>query len=119
MFDAEYEKKFEQNRIRFMKMISTLPLSIEGLQVQAVRVTKPKIPESIRKNFELMEAEKSKLLIAQQRQKVGWLVCWFYDIWFYDIYQFLSVADLSATDYGIAAECSLCVCLFVATIKIY
>jgi len=41
-----------------------------GLQVQAVRVTKPKIPESIRKNFELMEAEKSKLLIAQQRQKV-------------------------------------------------
>merc|ERR1719289_233177 len=27
-----------------------------GLQVQAVRVTKPKIPESIRKNFELMEA---------------------------------------------------------------
>ena len=43
-----------------------------GLQVQAVRVTKPKIPESIRKNFELMEAEKSKLLIAQQRQKVSW-----------------------------------------------
>jgi len=41
-----------------------------GLQVQAVRVTKPKIPESIRKNFELMEAEKSKLLISQQRQKV-------------------------------------------------
>lgn len=41
-----------------------------GLLVQAVRVTKPKIPESIRKNFELMEAEKSKLLIAHQRQKV-------------------------------------------------
>ena len=44
----------------------------KGLQVQAVRVTKPKIPESIRKNFELMEAEKSKLLIAQQKQKVSW-----------------------------------------------
>ena len=30
----------------------------------------------------------------------------------------LSVADLSATDYGIAAECSLCVCLcVVSTIK--
>ena len=43
----------------------------KGLQVQAVRVTKPKIPESIRKNFELMEAEKSKLLIAQQKQKVS------------------------------------------------
>ena len=32
---------------------------------------------------------------------------------------FLSVADLSSTDYGIAVECSLCVCLsVVSTIKI-
>ena len=35
-----------------------------------VRVTKPKIPESIRKNYELMEAEKTKLLISTQKQKV-------------------------------------------------
>ncbi|XP_072281201.1 erlin-1 [Pyxicephalus adspersus] len=41
-----------------------------GLTIQAVRVTKPKIPEAIRRNFELMEAEKTKLLIAAQRQKV-------------------------------------------------
>ena len=41
-----------------------------GLFVQAVRVTKPKIPETIRKNYELMEGEKTKLLIAHQRQKV-------------------------------------------------
>ncbi|XP_069467151.1 erlin-1-like isoform X1 [Ambystoma mexicanum] len=41
-----------------------------GLTVQAVRVTKPKIPEAIRRNFELMEGEKTKLLIASQRQKV-------------------------------------------------
>lgn len=41
-----------------------------GLSVQAVRVTKPKIPESIRKNYELMEAEKTKLLIAVQKQRV-------------------------------------------------
>ena len=41
-----------------------------GLTVQAVRVTKPKIPETIRKNYEEMEAEKTKLLIAQQKQKV-------------------------------------------------
>ncbi|XP_039272776.2 erlin-1-like [Styela clava] len=41
-----------------------------GLLVQAVRVTKPKIPETIRKNFELMEGEKTKLLIAMQKQKV-------------------------------------------------
>ena len=41
-----------------------------GLKVHSVRVTKPKIPESIRKNYELMEAEKTKLLISTQRQKV-------------------------------------------------
>ena len=42
----------------------------KGLKVHSVRVTKPKIPESIRKNYELMEAEKTKLLISTQRQKV-------------------------------------------------
>lgn len=41
-----------------------------GLRIQAVRVTKPKIPEVIRKNYELMESEKTKLLISVQRQKV-------------------------------------------------
>merc|ERR1719348_221566 len=41
-----------------------------GLKVHAVRVTKPKIPEAIRKNYELMESEKTKLLISSQRQKV-------------------------------------------------
>ncbi|XP_075233399.1 erlin-1-like isoform X2 [Lycorma delicatula] len=41
-----------------------------GLQVQAVRVTKPKIPETIRKNYELMEGEKTKLLISTHHQKV-------------------------------------------------
>ncbi|XP_064623493.1 erlin-2-B-like [Lineus longissimus] len=41
-----------------------------GLFIQAVRVTKPKIPESIRKNYESMEGEKSKLLITVERQKV-------------------------------------------------
>merc|ERR1719187_1866461 len=41
-----------------------------GLKVHSVRVTKPKIPETIRKNYELMEAEKTKLMISTQRQKV-------------------------------------------------
>ena len=41
-----------------------------GLKVHSVRVTKPKIPEAIRKNYELMEAEKTKLLISTQRQFV-------------------------------------------------
>merc|ERR1719430_477737 len=40
-----------------------------GLKVHAVRVTKPKIPEAIRKNYELMESEKTKLLISTQRKK--------------------------------------------------
>ena len=42
-----------------------------GLTVQAVRVTKPKIPEVIRQNYESMEGEKTKLLISTQKQKVG------------------------------------------------
>jgi regulator of protease activity HflC (stomatin/prohibitin superfamily) len=41
-----------------------------GLNVQAVRVTKPKIPETIRRNYELMEGERTKLMIATQHQKV-------------------------------------------------
>lgn len=41
-----------------------------GLFVQAVRVTKPRIPEEIRLNYERMESEKTKLLVATQRQKV-------------------------------------------------
>ncbi|KAM3868262.1 erlin-2 [Diretmus argenteus] len=41
-----------------------------GLIIQAVRVTKPNIPESIRRNYELMESEKTKLLITAQTQKV-------------------------------------------------
>ncbi|XP_066137724.1 erlin-1-like [Euwallacea fornicatus] len=41
-----------------------------GIIIQAVRVTKPKIPETIRKNYELMEGEKTKLLISIEHQKV-------------------------------------------------
>ncbi|XP_026470557.1 erlin-2-like [Ctenocephalides felis] len=41
-----------------------------GLIIQGVRVTKPKIPETIRKNYEMMEGEKTKLLISIQHQKV-------------------------------------------------
>jgi len=41
-----------------------------GIEIIAIRVTKPRIPESIRKNYEQMESEKTKLLIATQKQKV-------------------------------------------------
>merc|ERR1712168_918492 len=49
---------------------SDLTSQAPGLTVLSVRVTKPKIPESIRKNYELMEAEKTQLLISTARQKV-------------------------------------------------
>lgn len=41
-----------------------------GIEIIAVRVTKPRIPDQIRRNFEQMEAEKTKLLIAQAASKV-------------------------------------------------
>ncbi|KAF4368165.1 uncharacterized protein LOC115698791 [Cannabis sativa] len=41
-----------------------------GIEIISVRVTKPTIPESIRRNFEQMEEERTKVLIAVERQKV-------------------------------------------------
>ncbi|KAJ8760397.1 hypothetical protein K2173_015064 [Erythroxylum novogranatense] len=41
-----------------------------GIEIISVRVTKPVIPESIRRNFEQMEEERTKVLIAIERQKV-------------------------------------------------
>ncbi|CAI0463150.1 unnamed protein product [Linum tenue] len=41
-----------------------------GIEILSVRVTKPLIPESIRKNFEHMEEERTKVLIAIEKQRV-------------------------------------------------
>lgn len=41
-----------------------------GVEIIAVRVTKPRIPDSIARNFIDMEAEKTKLLIVTETQKV-------------------------------------------------
>lgn len=41
-----------------------------GLKILNVRVTKPKIPEAIFKNYELMESEKTQLLISIEHQRV-------------------------------------------------
>lgn len=41
-----------------------------GLNVLSVRVTKPRIPDAIRRSYESMEAEKTKLLVKIQEQKV-------------------------------------------------
>ena len=41
-----------------------------GIEILGIRVTKPRIPESIRKDYEEMEAERTKLLIVTENQKV-------------------------------------------------
>jgi len=41
-----------------------------GIEIVAIRVTKPRIPEAIQRNYERMEQTKTKLLVAQQRQRV-------------------------------------------------
>ena len=41
-----------------------------GIEIIAIRVTKPNIPERVRRNFEEMESEKTKLLIVTENQKV-------------------------------------------------
>ncbi|XP_068656327.1 uncharacterized protein [Aristolochia californica] len=42
-----------------------------GIEIISVRVTKPNIPESVRRNFEQMEEELTKVLIAIEKQKVA------------------------------------------------
>ncbi|XP_048318467.2 uncharacterized protein LOC107428820 [Ziziphus jujuba] len=41
-----------------------------GIEIISVRVTKPTIPESVRRNFEQMEEERTKVLIAMEKQRV-------------------------------------------------
>jgi len=66
-----YIDLFDQIDENLKKALQTdLTEMAPGLNVLAVRVTKPKIPEQIRKNYELMEGEKTKLLISIQHQKV-------------------------------------------------
>lgn len=42
-----------------------------GIEIISVRVTKPSIPESIRRNFEQMEEERTNALIAMEHQRVA------------------------------------------------
>ncbi|PKI53350.1 hypothetical protein CRG98_026287 [Punica granatum] len=42
-----------------------------GIEILSVRVTKPNIPDRIRRNFEQMEEERTKVLIAIEKQKVA------------------------------------------------
>ncbi|PIN11124.1 Prohibitin-related membrane protease subunit [Handroanthus impetiginosus] len=42
-----------------------------GIEIISVRVTKPTIPDSIRRNFQQMEEERTKVLIAMEKQRVA------------------------------------------------
>ncbi|XVE74339.1 hypothetical protein DITRI_Ditri12bG0009200 [Diplodiscus trichospermus] len=42
-----------------------------GIEILSVRVTKPTIPDSIRRNYEQMEEERTKVLISIEGQKVA------------------------------------------------
>ncbi|KAK1362000.1 SPFH domain-containing protein 2 [Heracleum sosnowskyi] len=42
-----------------------------GIEIISVRVTKPTIPNSVRRNFEQMEEERTKALIAVEKQRVA------------------------------------------------
>jgi regulator of protease activity HflC (stomatin/prohibitin superfamily) len=49
---------------------SDLNILAPGLYVSSIRVTKPKIPEAIRRNYETMEQEKTQYMITTEHQKV-------------------------------------------------
>ena len=40
-----------------------------GIEIISVRVTKPRIPESIRRNFEQMEEERTKVQLSLREKK--------------------------------------------------
>ncbi|KAL6012002.1 hypothetical protein ACLOJK_002472 [Asimina triloba] len=42
-----------------------------GIEIISVRVTKPTIPASIKRNFEMMEEERTKVLISMEKQRVA------------------------------------------------
>jgi len=42
-----------------------------GINILAIRVTKPRIPDAVRKNYEAIETAKTELLVRQQHEKVA------------------------------------------------
>jgi len=42
-----------------------------GIQITAIRVTKPRIPESVKKNYEAIETAKTELLVRVEQEKVA------------------------------------------------
>jgi len=67
VYVTQFDQIDEQLKMALQKDLNSLA---PGLKVMGVRVTKPKIPNDIKQNYESMEAEKTKYLIEEQRQKV-------------------------------------------------
>lgn len=66
-----YIEKFDTVDDRIKEALQSDCSSFDtGIQIIGVRVTKPKIPEVIRRNYEEMEAQKTQFLIAVEHQKV-------------------------------------------------
>jgi len=42
-----------------------------GIDIISIRVTKPRIPESVRKNYEAIETAKTEMLVAKEKEKVA------------------------------------------------
>jgi len=42
-----------------------------GISITAIRVTKPRIPEAVRKNYESIETAKTEMLVQQEKEKVA------------------------------------------------
>eukprot|EP00931_Biecheleriopsis_adriatica_P076412 TRINITY_DN50124_c0_g1_i1.p1 TRINITY_DN50124_c0_g1~~TRINITY_DN50124_c0_g1_i1.p1 ORF type:complete len:330 (+),score=98.21 TRINITY_DN50124_c0_g1_i1:106-1095(+) len=66
-----YIDKFDQLDERLQEALQKSCSDYEtGIDISAVRVTKPRIPDEILRNYVTIESEKTKLRIAQQRQEV-------------------------------------------------
>eukprot|EP00286_Rhodomonas_abbreviata_P006084 CAMPEP_0181330404 /NCGR_PEP_ID=MMETSP1101-20121128/23883_1 /TAXON_ID=46948 /ORGANISM="Rhodomonas abbreviata, Strain Caron Lab Isolate" /LENGTH=260 /DNA_ID=CAMNT_0023439661 /DNA_START=193 /DNA_END=975 /DNA_ORIENTATION=- len=66
-----YIEKFDTVDDRIREALQTDCTSFDtGIEIIAVRVTKPRIPEVVRKNYEEMEAQRTQFMIAIERQKV-------------------------------------------------
>lgn len=50
-----------------------ISLHAPGIEILSVRVTKPRIPEAIARNYEKMEAEKTRFKV---RSRAWWWLLW-------------------------------------------
>lgn len=42
-----------------------------GIEIVAIRVTKPRIPEAVKRNYEAIETAKTEFLVQKEREKVA------------------------------------------------